>query len=181
MKSSISDKIRLQHILDAINSILIFTKDIDYNTYMADYKLRLALVKLIEIIGEASNGLSTEAIRRVPDIEWSILAGIRNVLVHEYFGIDYEPRSEAMVSLTDLCSRLKAQNLIPFLNTFYVFQKLYHNIFLIFQRQYYSFFPIFQRRCCFVYSSGEERDLVDGSPGKGSFCFRKGARQHCSG
>ena len=90
MKSSISDKIRLQHILDAINSILIFTKDIDYNTYMADYKLRLALVKLIEIIGEASNGLSPEAIRRVPDIEWSILAGIRNVLVHEYFGIDYE-------------------------------------------------------------------------------------------
>ena len=90
MKSSISDKIRLQHIFDAINSILIFTKDIDYNTYMADYKLRLALVKLIEIIGEASNGLSPEAIRRFPDIEWSILAGIRNVLVHEYFGIDYE-------------------------------------------------------------------------------------------
>jgi len=90
MKSSISDKTRLQHIPDAINDILLFTKDIDYNTYMADYKLRLALVKLIEIIGEASNGLSPEAIRRVPDIEWSILAGIRNVLVHEYFGIDYE-------------------------------------------------------------------------------------------
>ena len=90
MKSSISDKIRLQHILDSINDILLFTKDIDYNAYIADYKLRLALVKLIEIIGEASNGISSESIKRLPDIEWSVLTGIRNVLVHEYFGIDYE-------------------------------------------------------------------------------------------
>ena len=90
MKSSASDKIRLQHILDSINDILLFTKDIDYNTYIADYKLRLALVKLIEIIGEASNGISSETIKRVPEIEWSVLNGIRNVLVHEYFGIDYE-------------------------------------------------------------------------------------------
>ncbi len=90
MKSSISDKIRLQHILDSINDILLFTKDIDYNTYIADYKLRLAVVKLIEIIGEASHGISSETIKSVPEIEWSVLMGIRNVLVHEYFGIDYE-------------------------------------------------------------------------------------------
>lgn len=90
MKSSASDKIRLQHILDSINDILLFTKDIDYNTYIVDYKLRLALIKLIEIIGEASNGISSETTKRVPEIEWSVLNGIRNVLVHEYFGIDYE-------------------------------------------------------------------------------------------
>lgn len=90
MKSSISEKIRLQHILDSINDILLFTKDIDYETYIADYKLRLAIVKLIENIGEASNGISLKTIKRLPEIEWSILKGIRNVLVHEYFGIDYE-------------------------------------------------------------------------------------------
>jgi uncharacterized protein with HEPN domain len=90
MKSSISDKIRLQHILDSINDILLFTKDIDYETYIADYKLRLAIVKLIENIGEASNGISSKTIKRLPGIEWSVLKSIRNVLVHEYFGIDYE-------------------------------------------------------------------------------------------
>lgn len=90
MKSSISEKIRLQHILESINDILQFTKDVDYETYIADYKLRLAIVKLIENIGEASNGISSETIKRLPEIEWSVLKGIRNVLVHEYFGIDYE-------------------------------------------------------------------------------------------
>lgn len=90
MKNSISDRIRLQHILDSISEILLFTKDIDYNAYISDYKLRLAIVKLIENIGEASNGISSETLKRMPDIEWSLLKGIRNVLVHEYFGIDYE-------------------------------------------------------------------------------------------
>jgi uncharacterized protein with HEPN domain len=90
MKKSISDKIRLQHILDSINDILIFTEGIDYNAYISDYKLRLAVVKLIENIGEASNGISSGTINSLPDIEWSLLKGIRNVLVHEYFGIDYE-------------------------------------------------------------------------------------------
>lgn len=90
MKSSLSDKIRLQHILDNINDILLFTKDVDYELYLADYKLRLAVVKLIENIGEASNRISTNTIKKFPEIEWSILKGIRNILVHEYFGIDYE-------------------------------------------------------------------------------------------
>jgi uncharacterized protein with HEPN domain len=90
MRSKISEKIRLQHILDSINDILLFTKNVDYEAYISDYKLRLAIVKLIENIGEASNGISSETIKRLPEIEWSVLKGIRNILVHEYFGIDYE-------------------------------------------------------------------------------------------
>ena len=90
MKSSISDKIRLQHILDSINDILLFVKEVDYESYIADYKLRLAIVKLIENIGEASNGISSKTVERLPEIEWGVLKGIRNVLVHEYFGIDYQ-------------------------------------------------------------------------------------------
>ena len=77
-------------MLESINDIILFTKDIDYETYKADYKLRLAIVKLIENIGEASNGISPKTIKKLPGIEWSVLKGIRNVLVHEYFGIDYE-------------------------------------------------------------------------------------------
>jgi len=45
---------------------------------------------LLEIIGEASNGLTEDLQNKFTDIEWSILKGIRNILVHEYFGIDYD-------------------------------------------------------------------------------------------
>lgn len=90
MRNKISDIERLYHIIDAINSIEDFTKDIDYDSYINDFKLRLALVKLLEIIGEASNGISEETQKNFTDIEWIILKSIRNILVHEYFGIDYD-------------------------------------------------------------------------------------------
>ena len=66
MKNKISDRERLLHILDAINIILDFSKNITFEQYSDDLKLRLALVKLLEI------------------------KSVRNVLVHEYFGIDYK-------------------------------------------------------------------------------------------
>jgi len=54
MRNKLTDKDRLFHILEAIKSIEEFTKSITYQDYNDDYKLRLALVKLLEIIGEAS-------------------------------------------------------------------------------------------------------------------------------
>jgi uncharacterized protein with HEPN domain len=90
MKNKISDRDRLYHILDAIKNIEDFTTDIDYTAYINDFKLRLALVKLFEIIGEASNGITEEVQSKFSDVEWTILKSIRNILVHEYFGIDYD-------------------------------------------------------------------------------------------
>ncbi len=90
MKSKISDKERLLHILDSIDSIIDFTQDLSYKQYNDDFKLRLALIKLLEIIGEAANGITEETQLRFPEVEWSILKSVRNVLVHEYFGIDYD-------------------------------------------------------------------------------------------
>ena len=90
MKNKISDKERLLHILDAIEDIENFTKQITYSQFIEDYKLRLALVKLFEIIGEASSNITEETENEFSEIEWSILKGIRNILVHEYFGIDYD-------------------------------------------------------------------------------------------
>jgi len=60
MKNKISDKERLLHILDSIDSILEFTQNLSYQQYHDDFKLRLALIKLLEIIGEASNGITEE-------------------------------------------------------------------------------------------------------------------------
>jgi uncharacterized protein with HEPN domain len=90
MKNRISDKERLLHILDAIQSIEEFTKDISYAEYIKDFKLRLALIKLLEIIGEASGGITPQTQEQFSDIDWAILKSIRNVLVHEYFGVDYD-------------------------------------------------------------------------------------------
>lgn len=56
---------------------------------MNDYMRRLALVKLLEIIGEASGHVSKELRQRFSDIEWQTLTIVRHILVHEYFGIDY--------------------------------------------------------------------------------------------
>jgi uncharacterized protein with HEPN domain len=60
MKNKISDKERLHHILDSIDSIIDFTRDLSYQQYNDDFKLRLALIKLLEIIGEAANGITDE-------------------------------------------------------------------------------------------------------------------------
>ncbi|MEI7982541.1 MAG: HepT-like ribonuclease domain-containing protein [Bacteroidota bacterium] len=90
MKNKISDKERLLHILDSIDSITDFTQNISYQQYIEDFKLRLALIKLLEIIGEAANGITEETQGRFSEVEWSILKSVRNVLVHEYFGIDYD-------------------------------------------------------------------------------------------
>ena|ERR1039457_4277233 len=90
MKNRISDKERLLHIIDAIQSIEDFTSDITYAEYIEDFKLRLALIKLLEIIGEASSGISPQTQEQFSEIDWIILKSVRNVLVHEYFGIDYD-------------------------------------------------------------------------------------------
>lgn len=90
MKGRISDKERILHILDAIKNIEDFTKDLSYVEYINDFKLRLAIVKLFEIIGEAVSAISIKTQDSYPDVEWVIVKSVRNVLVHEYFGIDYK-------------------------------------------------------------------------------------------
>lgn len=90
MKNKISDKVRLLHIQDSIKTIEEFTSGVTYEQYSNDYKLRLALVKLLEIIGEAAVGITQETQGKFNDVEWTVLKSIRNILVHEYFGIDYK-------------------------------------------------------------------------------------------
>ena len=90
MKGRLGDKERLAHILEAINHIEEFIANISYEQYMADFKLRLALIKLMEIIGEAAGSVSEETKLDFAEIEWNTLKSVRNILIHEYFGIDYD-------------------------------------------------------------------------------------------
>ena len=90
MRERIRDKGRLEHILQAIDNVMDFTKDIALDCFMNDKKLFFAVVKNIEIIGEASYKLSKEFKAINNDIEWDAIIGLRHVLVHGYYHISEE-------------------------------------------------------------------------------------------
>ena len=88
MRSEMGDKIRLQHILDAIDEIHKYLFSADQSAFLENSMMRFACIKQMEIIGEASNHLSAELKSKFSEIEWAQIVGMRNVFTHEYFGID---------------------------------------------------------------------------------------------
>lgn len=88
MKSSkITEKVRLQHIAEAIEHIEMFIAGVSEEQYLADLMLQAAVERKLEIIGEAANHVSYELTEKYPDIEWSKLRAFRNIIAHEYFGV----------------------------------------------------------------------------------------------
>lgn len=88
MQNKLGDKARLQHIRDAIIEIESYIENIDFYDFMKNSMMRFACLKQIEIIGEASNQITKETRDNFSDIEWRQIIRMRNVLVHEYFGVD---------------------------------------------------------------------------------------------
>ena len=85
-----SDSVRLRHMLDAANEALEFARGRAREDLESDRMFVLALVKLIEIIGEAAARVSPEGRAAVVDIPWRDVVAMRNVLVHGYFDIDLD-------------------------------------------------------------------------------------------
>lgn len=88
MKGRLGDKIRLQYIYDAILEIESYLMHKDFDDFSNNSMMKFACVKQMEIIGEASKHVSDEIKSRFSSVEWSQIVGMRNVFVHEYFGID---------------------------------------------------------------------------------------------
>lgn len=88
MLSESGDKIRIQHIADAIEEIEKYLLGVEFGHFMENSMMRFACIKQMEIIGEAANHLSDELKSGFSTVEWSQIIGMRNVFVHEYFGID---------------------------------------------------------------------------------------------
>lgn len=88
MKNKIGDKIRIQHILDAIQEIETYLSSADLPIFLENSMMRFACIKQMEIVGEASKHITEELKSKFPEIEWSQIIGMRNVFAHEYFGID---------------------------------------------------------------------------------------------
>lgn len=78
----------LQDILDTIADIEIFTDNVEFEAFQANREKVLAVVKSIEILGEAVKKVPDDIRSQYPDLPWKSIAGMRDVLVHEYWGID---------------------------------------------------------------------------------------------
>ena len=88
MKSDSGDKARLNHILDAISEIESYTKEATFEVFSQNSMMKFASIKQLEIIGESANHISDTLKERYSDIEWREIIGLRNILIHEYFGVD---------------------------------------------------------------------------------------------
>ena len=79
----------LKDIVESIEKILEYSEDIDYEEFITSSMIFDAVVRNFEIIGEATKNISDEIKSEFPDIPWSDMIGMRNILIHSYFGVDY--------------------------------------------------------------------------------------------
>lgn len=87
MREKPRDKARLQHILQAIDNINKFKEGVDYNEFESNKILFYAIVKNVEMVGEAAYMLSKDFKSSHPEQPWIDIEGMRHVLVHDYYNI----------------------------------------------------------------------------------------------
>lgn len=78
----------LRDILAASEQAQQFVAGMDLAAFLSDVKTQFAVIRALEIIGEAARHIPTAIRRRYPQVPWADMRGMRNVLVHEYFGVD---------------------------------------------------------------------------------------------
>jgi uncharacterized protein with HEPN domain len=84
------DRIYLEHILQSIDRILSYISDKNHSEFEDDFKTQDAVVRQLEIIGEATKRVSKEFRIKNPSIPWSDMAGMRDVLIHDYIDVDID-------------------------------------------------------------------------------------------
>ena len=90
MREAIKDRGRLEHMLAAIENVEEFTKDINLDDFVKSKVLFFAVVKNIEIVGEATYMLTKEYKQSHQSVPWLVIEKMRHVLVHGYYTISPE-------------------------------------------------------------------------------------------
>jgi uncharacterized protein with HEPN domain len=87
---SLSAREYLQHILDEVAYLAITKQGLDKTSFLRDATLKRAFVRSLEIIGEAAKQVPDSVRQRAPQIDWRAIGGMRDRLIHSYFGVDYD-------------------------------------------------------------------------------------------
>ena len=75
---------------EAVLRINAYTQDLSYEQFLEDKKTQDAVVRNLEIIGEAAKNISEELKKKYPQMRWKDLAGVRDKLIHHYFGVNFD-------------------------------------------------------------------------------------------
>jgi uncharacterized protein with HEPN domain len=104
------NNIIIQDMIESIENILEFTKDLDFSTYIMDRKTKHAVERNLEILGEAANHLNENFYVNHPEIQWHRVISLRNRLIHGYFDtndeIIWEVINNYLIPLKDILQKI---------------------------------------------------------------------------
>ena len=104
------DRIFIEHILQSIERIQSYISGKDQETFSNDSITQDAVVRQLEIIGEATKRISKELRKNNPEVPWDDMAGMRDVLIHDYIDVDlnivWKTASESIPGLKALLNKL---------------------------------------------------------------------------